>query len=321
SVSAAGKLLDQMHVSMARLYDRIGEGSKEVIAEAGDVARKMTQSVIENPDALVWMARVRQKSEHAWAHAMSSSIWGLVFARHLGLAPDVMQTLAQGLLLSQVGKTRLDDDLLNKQGYLSAEEYKRYQKFVEEGVAILSRTPGISAPVIKVVEYHRERHNGSGFPKGVTGDRIPLLGKIAGIVDHFQALIEPKPGVQPMSPSQAISQLYAKRNIEFQDDLVEKFIQAVGVYPAGTLVELSDGSVGVVVGQNTDRKLFPQVLRVLSPEKTPLRKQQLLDLRQLNSNGEIQLKVARTLPEGAYDIDLESCRLQSGGWGLRRWVS
>ncbi|RMF19764.1 MAG: DUF3391 domain-containing protein, partial [Gammaproteobacteria bacterium] len=89
SVSAAGKLLDQMHVSMARLYDRIGEGNKEIIAEAGDVARKMTQSVIENPDALIWMARVRQKSEHAWAHAMSSSIWGLVFARHLGLAPDV----------------------------------------------------------------------------------------------------------------------------------------------------------------------------------------------------------------------------------------
>ena len=319
SIGHAERLLRQVDESVCRLYERLAEGKADAMAETAMAAKQMTRSVIENPDALVWMARVKQKSDHVYAHAVASSIWGLVFARHLGLAPDVMQTLAQGLLLSQVGKTRLDDRLLTKPGFLDATEYRAWQRYVEEGVAILSQTPGISGPVVKVVEYHRERHNGSGFPKGVTGDRIPMLGKIAGIVEHFQALIEPRPGVTPLSPSQAIARLYEQRNIEFQEDLVERFIQAIGVYPAGTLVELSDGSVGVVVGQNAERKLFPQVLRVLDAEKQPLRKQELVDLRKLNDAGQVVLKIARTLPQDAYDIDLEDCRIPTG-WGLRRWV-
>jgi len=112
--------------------------------------------------------------------------------------------------------------------------------------------------VTAVVKTHCERVNGSGFPEHLRGDRIPLLGKIAGIVTYYDETTNPR-GKLHLSPSKAVAKLYELRDVEFQSDLVVEFIRAIGLYPTGTIVELNTGEVAVVVEQNFQRRLKPKV--------------------------------------------------------------
>jgi len=174
--------------------------------------------------------------------------------------------------------------------------------------------------VISIVEYHQERHNGTGYPKGVTGEQIPLLAKIAGLVDFYQEMITPRDEAQGISPLDAVSNLYEMRNISFQEDLVERFIEAVGVYPTGTLVELSSKEVGIVTGHNLDRRLLPKVIVVLDADKNPLRRGKVIDLkeqRQAKKDAEF-LYIKDSLPKGAYDID-ENQYLLTGATSRWSW--
>ena len=125
------------------------------------------------------------------------------------------------------------------------------------------------------------------------------------MVDHYQYLITPREAQRGQSPLEAVSSLYELRNIAFQKDLVEKFIEAVGVYPTGTLVELSSSEVGIVTGHNQERRLQPTVMVVLDPSKRPLKNGRLVDLMEYNRDcKESQsLYIRESLPKGAYDID------------------
>ncbi len=320
---------EKIHARLTRVLDsvreRLSSGQLASYEEVSHVAADMTESVIRNPDALMWLTRVQARSEHSYQHAVNASVLSLVFGRHLGLEPSILKMLATGVLLSQVGKAKLPQALLDKQGMLKPDEFEEYKKFVDFGVEILQTTGSISQQVIAVVEFHRERHNGSGFPIGVTGEKIPLLGKIAGIVDHYQELTEPRQGITPMTSLEAVARLYESRNIEFQEDLVEQFIQAIGVYPTGTLVELSSREVGIIVGHNPERKLWPKVMVILDADKKPLKQGRIIDLKSHNEKGGIdeKINIASSLPLGAYDIDPTQLRLPTGGglWGLRRLVS
>jgi hypothetical protein len=125
------------------------------------------------------------------------------------------------------------------------------------------------------------------------------------LVDYYQSLINPRDDSQGLSPLQAVSKLFELRNIAFQDDLVERFIEAVGVYPTGTLVELSSHEVAIVTGHNLDRRLFPKVMIVLDDHKYPLKAAKVVDLKEWNQNkvGEDGLYISESLPKGAYNID------------------
>jgi hypothetical protein len=175
--------------------------------------------------------------------------------------------------------------------------------------------------VISVVKTHCERLNGSGFPQGLSGDKIPLLGKIAGIVTYYDHVTNPRGSRHPIAPSKAVAKLYELRNIQFQEELVVEFIRAIGLYPTGTLVELSTGEVAVVVEQNFERRLKPRVIVVLDAYKQPLdeyllldlseddkRKQELLDSGKKSRYEIEKIEIARDLEPGSYDVDIASIR-------------
>src|SRR5690606_23462302 len=303
----------------------LGAGKPVDWIETSAIAEAMADSVIRNPDAMLWMVRVQQRSDHAYRHAVSASVWGLVFGRHLGLEKAQLKALATGLLLSQVGKALLPQALLDKEGMLTPAEFKEYKRFVELGVQLIKQDTRLAPHVLPVVEYHRERHNGSGFPKGITGDKIPLLAKIAGIVDHYQELTEPASGVAALSALDAVGRLYASRNVEFQEDLVEQFIRAVGIYPTGSLVELNTGEVAVVVAHNPARKLLPTVKVVLDAERKPVRDGRLINLLEFNETcaKDERISIASSLPLGAFSLGDGQVDLTGSlsKWSWRRLVS
>lgn len=283
-------------------------------------AGEMVDSVIRNPDAFTWLSRVREKDEYTYAHSVRSAIWAIMFGRHIGLNKKDMDALAMGVLLKDVGKVNLDPALLENTQRTAKEELV-YQSFVESSADILRETTGVEPRVISIVKTHCERLNGSGFPQQLSGDKIPMLGKIAGIVTYYDETTNPRGQFSPMAPSKAVSNLYDLRNIEFQEELVIEFIRAIGLYPTGTLVELTTGEVGVVVEQNFSRRLKPKVMLVLDATKKTLGKYQLLDMSQddhakqkLIDTGQVhfsdveKVEIAQDLEPGTYDVDVASIR-------------
>jgi len=312
-----------VYEAIDRVFSQIQQGGDVSIAETESVASGMVESVVRNPDALVWLAKMHEDDAHTYQHVVKSSIWALVFGRHLGLEKSLLKTLAMGVLLSHIGKTRLPTELLeverNPEGF-DKESLNTYREYVAHGVEILEAMDSLPAGVVAIARFHKERHNGSGFPQGLTGDRIPLLAKIAGLVDYYQELITPRDAALGMSPLEAVSHLYELRNVLFQQDLVERFIEAVGVYPTGTLVELNSGEVAIVTGHNQDRRLFPQVLVVLDASKSPMKAGRPLDLKEWNHGSQPKraLYITQSLPKGAYAID-ENAYLITGAKSRWSW--
>lgn len=316
----AKQLHQKVFSTVGEIIGQIDLGRVIPVRETQRVASEMVDSVLRNPDALTWLARVREKDEHTYSHSVRSAVWAIIFGRHIGLAKKDLDVLAMGVLLKDVGKARLDTTLLENKNRTPAEE-REYEQFVGFGVDILRATDGVSPRVVAIVKNHCERINGSGFPQQLRGDKIPLLGKIAGIVTFYDDVTNPRGEMYPLAPSKAVARLYDLRNTEFQEELVIEFIRAIGLYPTGTLVELSTGEVGVVVEQNFSRRLKPKIMIVLDACKHVLQTPFLLDLAEdekhkqaLIDAGKLllcdvdKIEILRDLEPGSYEVDIAAIR-------------
>ena len=173
---------------------------------------------------------------------------------------------------------RIDERILNKRGNLTPAEFEEVKRHVQYGLEIVESS-GVAHPdLVAGVAQHHERLNGSGYPRGLLDAEISPIGKMAGIVDSFSALTSIRPYAQPVSPYDAMQMLQGWADTYFNAGLVELFIQAIGIFPVGTLVELSTGEYAVVLEQGRRRRLKPKVLVVSAPDKTPLETPFVLDL-------------------------------------------
>lgn len=209
-----------------------------------------------------------------------------------------------------VGKVKLPEKLINNTKRFNQYEFKLVKKHVDYSIDIVKNIKGINDDIIEMIWTHHERHNGSGYPHGLNGNHIPLFGKIAGIIDCYDAIISERPFASAISPHDAVKKLYEWRNIDFQAELVEQFIQVVGIYPVGTIVELSDGRVGVIVSQNRVWRLRPKVMLLLSEKKDPLTEFITINLfTETEDNNGNPLDIVRSVEPGLYGIDPEELYL------------
>ncbi|WP_207950580.1 HD-GYP domain-containing protein [Marinobacter sp. JSM 1782161] len=298
------RLMQDIAKTLSAIERQVRAGQTPDFAPVSRVARGMASSVVRHPDAMLWVSRLHQHDNHSYRHALNASVWALVCGRHMGLERPALENLALGTLLCQIGKLDLPVEVVRNEHKLDADDFALFRRYVDKGVERLEAA-GLSRAVVNVVRYHRERHNGSGFPERVRGDRIPLLAKIAGLVDHYETLVEPRADQMPLTPAQAVAHLYELRNIEFQEDLVEHFIQSIGVYPTGTLVQLSSGERGAVVAHSPGRRLWPRVMVMTDRDQKPLKTARVVNLAELNEGRQPEdaLSVSGCLPFGADGLD------------------
>ena len=275
------------------------------VLEAKDVKESVTQltdSVVRNPDAMLLVTRLRETSAAAHARALQVSIYMIVFGRFLELAREELELLGMVGLLQDVGKTRLPASLMEKNTTLTPEEAEIFKSHVQLGAEILKATPGMPPRLLELAILHHERQDGTGYPRGLKGDQIGLYGSIAAIADAFDILTAQRSKGEPLSPSAALSYLYKERGTGYHSDLVEQFIQCVGVFPVGSVVELNSGETGLVITQNLVRRLKPRVMIVLDGKGNPMRPHKILDLD----------RDPKWMPEEPYRIKrtLEQTKLQ-----------
>jgi HD-GYP domain-containing protein (c-di-GMP phosphodiesterase class II) len=264
----------------------------------------MVDSLLRNPSAFVWLKEIRRRDGYAYLHAMGTSVWAASFGRHLGMDRSELQELALAGLLCDVGKVRLPESLLGKPAALDPDEAREARRHVRHGLEILGTEAGLSARLLEAVATHHERHDGSGYPQGLRGSDVPIFGRILGLVDSYDAMTSQRPYAPSRAPHQAVAELYEQRGRLYQAELVEQFIQACGIYPTGSLVELSDGRVGVVIAVHSLRRLRPTLMLLLDAGKRPLPRFERLDLSRVELDAQGRpLLVRQGLPAGAFGLD------------------
>jgi HD-GYP domain-containing protein (c-di-GMP phosphodiesterase class II) len=238
----------------------------------------MVESVLRNPDALMCLAQLKQRDDYLVEHSLRACVLALALGRQLGLDDSDLHALGIGALLHDVGMVKLPDALLKKAGALDGRERALLEQHVSWGVEILQQLPGVPIAALEVVAGHHERHDGTGYMNGAKGEEIGLFAAIGALVDCYDALVSERPYHASVPPQAALKQIYAWRDRQFPAELAERFIQCMGIYPIGSLVELSSGDIGVVVTVNRVQRLKPRVALVLRSNYQPYPHGQIVDL-------------------------------------------
>ena len=275
------------------------------IADIESAVRPIVSSVMRNKDALAALLRMKRIDDYTYSHAISSAVWASVFGRELGFSPEDIDLLAVGCATLDLGKTQLPRELLVQPDAPSEAQWELIKRHPEEGVHLLTTSGELNPIILAMIETHHERHDGSGYPLGLSGISIPVFGRIAGIIDSYDAMITERPYATARSSFNAVMELQKQAGVLFQKELVDYFIKAIGVFPVGTVVELNTGEVGIVVGQDTTRRLRPKVMLILDEDKQPRDEMLITDLGTVDSDPSKPLSVwiTKELPQTAYGID------------------
>ncbi len=289
---------------LQELATDIWAGHPVEVARVEEVVDEMVESMVRNPDALMWVARLREQDITTYGHGLMVAVYLVAFGRHLGFPRAELAQLGTIGLLLDIGKIRLPRELLEKQGQLTPAEFKAIKGHVKLGLDILSATPNWPPAVIEGIAQHHERMNGSGYPQGLAAEQIGIYGRMAGIGDCFAALTKSRPYADAVSSYEALRSITSWGGDYFHAPLTEQFVQAIGVFPVGSLVELSTGEVAVVVSHNKVRRLKPRVLLLTSPDKTPSAYPVMVDLLyDPLLGGDEPAFIRRSLPADAYGLN------------------
>lgn len=287
-----------------RIAEDIRIGRTLALREVEEVISDMVDSMVRNPDALMWVMRLREHDSTLYGHGLYAAVYLVALGRHLGFPKDYLSRLGTIGLLLDIGKIKLPRALLDKKGSLSNAEYETIKTHVQLGLDSLKETPDLHPEILEGIAQHHERENGSGYPKGLKDTEISIFGRMAAIADSFAALTNQRPYAEAVSAYDALRSLSGWSGEYFHGPMVEQFIQAVGVFPVGSLVELSSGEIAVVISHNKTRRLKPKVLVVTGPDKTPSTHPASVDLLYAPSlGGEPAVHIRRGLASGAYGLD------------------
>ncbi|HOY69268.1 MAG TPA: DUF3391 domain-containing protein [Methylotenera sp.] len=297
----------QSQIATREIFEALAHDQKIDISHVDEALDSMVSSIERNPDALIWLAKLKQTDNYAYNHALNVSITLMAFASYISLPKAQIKNLGMAGLLQDLGKGKLPHDLLHKADRLSPAEFFILKKHVEYSVNILKGTPNIPEGVITTVEQHHERYNGKGYPYELSENRISLGGQMAGLVDTYCAMTTNKVYAKGVYNQVALEKIQKMREIAFSSTLIDQLVQFLGIYPVTSLVELNSGEVGVVIQQNSVRRMLPRVMILLNPDKTKNAFPATINLinKPLNPAGE-PYRIVRGLPANSYGLDANS---------------
>jgi HD-GYP domain-containing protein (c-di-GMP phosphodiesterase class II) len=294
---AAGSHIQKMFedARMGRTVDT--GGAKKLVAS-------LVGSIVRNPDALTWMTQLKHKDAYTAEHSLNVCILTLTFARHLGMDEATMKEIGLGGFMHDIGKLRVPLEILNKPGKLTEGEFELMKKHPTYGRDLLNRSGGVPSSTIDIAFAHHERAVGQGYPRGIQGQAISRFARIVAIVDVYDAISSDRIYHRGLSPQESMKRLYEWRNGSLDGELVEQFIQALGVYPLGSVVELNSGELAIVLSTDPKSRLQPKVLIATNAEKQLALPHHIIDLATETKRVGGGLAIRRVARPGDYDFDI-----------------
>ena len=282
--SQAKKILSEAKTLVRKVLSETYEGKAVEVAPFEDIADKMIESVMDDADALKCVSALRTKDAYLLEHSVNVAFLLVTFGKHLDLDKALLKEMAVGGILHDIGKIQVDNKILHKPGKLTDEEFEEIKKHQVYAVDIMKETEGLSQVSKDVCLMHHEKIDGNGYPKGLKGDEIPQHGRMSCIVDIFDALTATRCYKEAMSPAAAFKILMKLTPFHLDQQLVYEFIRCVGIYPVGSLVQLSDERVGIVWESKGRDALNPVVKCFYSQKHRRYTDVTFVDLRKSDLN-------------------------------------
>ena len=276
--------------------------------QAKATVKECVHSVLRNSDALLWMSKIRSQNEYTAEHCLNVCILAIAFARHLGMSEVDMEKVGLCGLLHDVGKMRVPSEVLNKPGALTDKEYNIMKAHATHGRNLLMASKGVPNSAIDVAYSHHEKVDGTGYPRQLKSAGISELAKIIAIVDAYDAMTADRCYSASIPSTEALKIIFKDRGTHFDERLALEFIKSVGLYPPGTLVELVNGLICIVLEANQKYRHLPKVIAVNKQEK-PLVKSALVDLAGIEK-GKIDktFLIKRALKDGTFNVFIKDHR-------------
>ena len=281
----ASKVHEQAKELVTDILDDIKEGNAIDVKQVEEVSDELIHSVQANKNALLTLSRIREKDEYLFEHSVNVGVLMAVLARGNNITGTRLKELVTGALLHDVGKILVPIDILNKPGKLTPVEWEEMKRHVQYGERVLGDTPGLSEISKAICSQHHERCDGSGYPRKLHDDQISVFGRMAAVVDVYDAITSDRCYHAGMDPHNALKKLIEWSAFHLDKDTVYDFIRSISVYPIGTVVELDDHSAAIVVEANHGKQNLPKLKVFFDINKHEALDPYVLDLENDNRQG------------------------------------
>lgn len=286
-------LLDELRFGTVINTDQVKETVNDCVA-----------SVLRNPDALIWMSRMRNEDEYTAEHCLNVCILAITFGRHLGMSEPDLHKLGISGLLHDVGKMRVPPEILNKPDKLTDKEFNIIKAHSIHGRNLLMSSSGLPDIAVDVAYSHHEKIDGSGYPRKLSAAGISEFARMITIVDAYDAMTAHRCYSRAKASTEALKIIFKDRGTHFDDRLALEFIKCIGLYPPGTLVELINGFIGIVLQTNQKFRHLPKII-IIKNLNGELEKEIIIDLGDIeNKKLDKSYLIKRALTDGEHDIHL-----------------
>lgn len=269
---------------------------KETVQQATHLVTQIADSILCAPDLAIHVMGDRTGGEELYFHSLNVAMLSLMIARDIGVPQEVFGALGMGALLHDIGRKEVPDKILLKTEPLTQAERNLYQMHCRFGVEI-GRRLQLSAPVLEIIRDHHELFDGTGYPAGLKGDAIGVMSRIVAVANYYDELCNPVDVANALTPHDALSTMFAKLRSKFDPRMLQAFIRCLGVYPPGTIVQLSNGLIGMVATVNTAKPMKPIV--VIYDENIPKEESILVDLAR-----EQDLNIAKAIRPAQVPVEI-----------------
>ena len=310
-LDASVQAYDDLQSQFQGMAQAVREGQPLNLKAIEPLRKSVIDSLLANPQALIWILLTDVRPRFETSYSVRATIWACLLARQIGLKRSEIEALFLGTLLSDIGMHLLPERLLKKRRHFRKKEFLAYRKHVEFGLDFLSQYPELDERILRIVRCHHERHDGRGFPRGIRSDQIPAMARYASLAYCFERLLRTHCESGKISPAKAIARLYKQRLLKFPEQLIVEFIHVLGMYPVGTVVELSSGELAIILAQNDSQRLFPLVAMITNAERELLKTPIEFDLSK--QKGTSNLSIMKGVDPQEFELDLIDYRMQFFG--------
>lgn len=233
------------------------------------IVTECVNRVMHNPNAILWLTRLKSNDDYTAEHCINVSLLAIALGHHMGLEQWELENLGICGLLHDIGKMNVADEILNKPGPLTAEEFAEMAKHPLYGKKLLMERSDIYLGAVDVAYNHHERLDGKGYPRGLDASKISLFTRIVTIVDAYDAMTSNRCYKKGMSSLEALKIINKHKGTQFDQEAAQKFIVMIGIYPPGYLMEMTNGEVGIILSHDENYQLRPKVIMILDKNKEP----------------------------------------------------
>jgi putative nucleotidyltransferase with HDIG domain len=263
----ARKLQARSRAAVTSMFQEVRMGNAIKVGEAAPLVDEISESITRNPEAFLNLARLKTKDDYTYMHSVAVCALMIALGKQLGLTGSDLKVAGLAGLLHDVGKMMIPDDVLNKPGKLTDEEFDIIKQHPRKGWEILHGSPEITAAILDVCLHHHERVDSTGYPERISGDPLTLFSRMGAVCDVYDALTSNRCYKNGWEPAEAIRKMAEWRNGHFDERIFQAFVKTIGIYPSGTLVRLKSGRLAIVVEQ-TEKSLLTPIVRVFFSTKS-----------------------------------------------------